>query len=47
VHAEDMSLIRLDDGRYRMYYASCDAKGNWGVVSATSKRGGRTANGHA
>src|SRR5207248_1201700 len=25
VHAEDMSLIRLDDGRFRMYYAACDA----------------------
>lgn len=36
VHAEDMSLIRLDDGRYRMYYAACDARGNWRVVSATS-----------
>ncbi len=36
VHAEDMSLIRLDDGRYRMYYAACDAQGNWRVVSATS-----------
>jgi hypothetical protein len=22
VHAEDMSLVRLDDGRYRMYYAA-------------------------
>jgi len=34
VHAEDMSLIKLDDGAYRMYYASCDQNGNWRVVSA-------------
>ena len=38
VHAEDMSLIQLDDGRYRMYYAACDTQGNWRVVSATSKQ---------
>lgn len=34
VHAEDMSLIRLDDGRLRMYYAACDAHGRWSVASA-------------
>lgn len=34
VHAEDMSLIRLDDGRYRMYYAACDPAGHWRIVSA-------------
>ena len=36
VHAEDMSLIQLDDGAYRMYYACCDNKGNWRVVSAVA-----------
>ena len=36
VHAEDMSLIALEDGRYRMYYAACDAHGAWRVVSAIS-----------
>ena len=37
VHAEDMSLARLDDGRYRMYYAACDARGNWRIASAVSE----------
>jgi hypothetical protein len=36
VHAEDMSLIRLDDGRLRMYYAACDAQGRWSIASAIS-----------
>ncbi len=36
VHAEDMSLIEIGDGRYRMYYAACDAHGNWRVVSAVT-----------
>jgi hypothetical protein len=36
VHAEDMSLIRLDDGRLRMFYAACDARGRWSVASAVS-----------
>ncbi len=36
VHAEDMSLIELDDGRWRMYYAACDAHGVWRVASAIS-----------
>ena len=34
VHAEDMTLVRLPDGRCRMYYASCDAAGNWQIASA-------------
>jgi hypothetical protein len=34
VHAEDMSLIRLDEGGLRMYYAACDQSGNWCVASA-------------
>jgi hypothetical protein len=37
VHAEDMSVIRLDDGRLRMYYAACDANGVWRVASAVSE----------
>jgi len=36
IHAEDMSLIRLDDGTYRMYYAACDNDGNWRIASARS-----------
>lgn len=36
VHAEDMSLIALGDGRTRMYYACCDAHGVWRVASAIS-----------
>ncbi|MEQ1769563.1 MAG: hypothetical protein ABL879_06945 [Devosia sp.] len=36
VHAEDMSLIALDDGRWRMYYAACDAHGVWRIASAVS-----------
>jgi hypothetical protein len=36
VHAEDMSLIRLDDGRLRMYYAACDARGKWSIASAVT-----------
>lgn len=36
VHAEDMTLVRLSDGRYRMYYASCDTAGNWQIASAIS-----------
>jgi len=36
VHAEDMSVIDLGDGRYRMYYACCDARGVWRVASAVS-----------
>ena len=37
VHAEDMSVIRLDDGHYRMYYAACDARGTWRIASAISE----------
>lgn len=36
VHAEDMSLIALEDGRLRMYYAACDAAGVWRIASAIS-----------
>ncbi|MHB0938047.1 MAG: hypothetical protein ACYC6A_16785 [Armatimonadota bacterium] len=36
IHAEDLSLIALGDGRYRMYYASCDNAGVWRVLSAVS-----------
>ncbi len=36
VHAEDMTLVRLPDGRYRMYYAACDAAGAWQIASAVT-----------
>lgn len=36
VHAEDMSLIELDNGRWRLYYAACDAHGVWRIASAIS-----------
>lgn len=34
VHAEDMSLIGIGGGAYRMYYAACDALGRWRIASA-------------
>ena len=34
VHAEDMSVIEIGPGRYRMYYAACDKNGNWQIASA-------------
>jgi len=37
VHAEDMSVIKLDDGRFRMYYAACDKDGVWRIASAVTK----------
>lgn len=37
VHAEDMSLIKLQDGAYRMYYAACDRHGTWRIASAVSE----------
>ncbi len=36
VHAEDMSLMPLGDGRLRVYYAACDAHGVWRIASAIS-----------
>ena len=36
VHAEDMSLIEIGKGAYRMYYAACDRAGNWRIGSAVS-----------
>ena len=36
VHAEDMSVIDVGDGTYRMYYAACDNDGNWRVASAVT-----------
>ena len=36
VHAEDMSVITLGDGRHRMYYAACDSDGRWRIASAVS-----------
>ncbi|MCA9010208.1 MAG: hypothetical protein KDB01_10705, partial [Planctomycetaceae bacterium] len=29
VHAEDMSLVEISPGKFRMYYAACDKTGNW------------------
>jgi hypothetical protein len=37
IHAEDMSVIELEDGRYRLYYAACDRQGTWRVLSAISE----------
>ena len=37
VHAEDMSVIKTDEGTYRMYYAACDKDGNWRIASAVSE----------
>ena len=39
IHAEDMSVIRLGDGDYRMYYAACDNEGNWCIASARTEHG--------
>ena len=36
VHAEDMSLVEVEPGRYRMYYAACDRHGNWRIASAVN-----------
>jgi len=36
VHAEDMSLVGIGGGRYRMYYAACDKDGNWRIASAVT-----------
>ena len=36
VHAEDMSLVEIGGGAYRMYYAACDASGNWRIASAVT-----------
>ena len=38
VHAEDMSLAKINPGKYRMYYAACDKDGNWRIASAVSER---------
>jgi hypothetical protein len=37
VHAEDMSLVEFEPGRYRMYYAACDRHGNWRIASAVNE----------
>jgi hypothetical protein len=37
VHAEDMSLIKIGQGKYRMYYAACDKDGNWRIASAVAE----------
>ena len=43
VHAEDMSVIQLDDGRYRMVYAACDTHGAWRIASAVATPAATTA----
>ena len=37
VHAEDMSLIEIGEGVYRMVYAACDRNGNWRIASAVTE----------
>jgi hypothetical protein len=37
IHAEDMTLADLGDGRFRMYYAACDRHGAWRIASAVSR----------
>jgi hypothetical protein len=37
VHAEDMSLINIGNGLYRMYYAACDNNGQWRIASAVGE----------
>lgn len=36
VHAEDMSLVRINKRTYRMYYAACDRDGRWRIASAVN-----------
>lgn len=36
VHAEDMSLIKIGNSAYRMYYAACDKTGKWKIASAVT-----------
>ena len=36
LHAEDMSLVQIGNGKYRMYYAACDKDGNWRIASAVT-----------
>ncbi len=36
VHAEDMSVVKIANGNFRMYYAACDRDGNWRIASAVT-----------
>jgi hypothetical protein len=36
VHAEDMSVVPIGGGKYRMYYAACDRGGSWRIASAVT-----------
>ena len=36
VHAEDMSLVAIGNGRYRMFYAACDKNGVFQIASAVT-----------
>ena len=40
VHAEDMSLVQIGNGKYRMYYAACDRNGTWCIASAVTSEPG-------
>ena len=37
VHAEDMSLAKIGQAKYRMYCAACDKDGNWRIASAVAE----------
>jgi hypothetical protein len=37
IHAEDMTLADLGNGRFRMYYAACDRHGRWQIASAINQ----------
>ena len=37
IHAEDMSLVKIGNDKYRMYYAACDKDGNWRIASAVTE----------
>jgi predicted GH43/DUF377 family glycosyl hydrolase len=37
IHAEDMTMADLGDGRFRMYYAACDRHGAWRIASAVTR----------
>ena len=34
---EDMSPLKIGEGKYRMYYACCDREGNWRIASAVTQ----------
>lgn len=34
--ASEPCVIQLNDGRFRLYYEACDAKGQWRIIAATA-----------